>query len=113
MMNRGKSIGCRVPLAVFCVLAAVGWGALARADNGPASQMFRTPQSSAEIVSAVVGTGGLATIPFALHIVLQPGWKTYWRSPGDAGYPPQVDMSGSTNVARVELMWPVPHRFQL
>ena len=113
MMNRGKSIGCKVPLAVFCVLAAVGWGAFAQADNGPASQMFRTPQSSAEIVSAVAGTGDLATIPFALHIVLQPGWKTYWRSPGDAGYPPQVDVAGSTNVARAELEWPVPHRFEL
>jgi suppressor for copper-sensitivity B len=83
------------------------------ADNGPASQLFRTAQSSAEVMSAVEGTGDLATIPLALHIVLQPGWKTYWRSPGDAGYPPQLDVSGSTNVARAELMWPVPHRFQL
>jgi suppressor for copper-sensitivity B len=75
--------------------------------------MFRSPQSSAEIVSAVDGTGDLAAIPFALHILLQPGWKTYWRSPGDAGYPPQLDVSGSSNVSKAELKWPVPHRFQL
>jgi len=100
-------------LAVFCMLAAVGSLARAQADNGPASQLFRTPQSTAEIVSAVDGSGDLATIPLALHIVLQPGWKTYWRSPGDAGYPPQIDVSGSSNVAHAELLWPVPHRFQL
>ncbi|HEY1386626.1 MAG TPA: protein-disulfide reductase DsbD domain-containing protein [Dongiaceae bacterium] len=75
--------------------------------------MFRSPQSSAEIVSAVDGTGDLAVVPFALHIVLQPGWKTYWRSPGDAGYPPQLDVAGSSNVRKAELKWPVPHRFQL
>ena len=102
-----------IRLAVFCVLAAVGSASRVYADNGPASQLFQTPQSTAQIISAVGGAGDLGAIPLALHIVLQPGWKTYWRSPGDAGYPPQVDVSGSTNVARAELMWPVPHRFQL
>jgi suppressor for copper-sensitivity B len=106
-------MGCAVRLAVFCVLAAVGSISRVYADNGPASQLFRSPQSTAQVVSAVQGTGDLAAIPLALHIVLQPGWKTYWRSPGDAGYPPQIDVAGSTNVARAELMWPVPHRFQL
>src|SRR5688572_22967861 len=109
MMNRRKSMGCAIRLAVFCVLAAVGSISRVYADNDPASQLFRTPQSSGQILSAVDGTGDLAAIPLALHIVLQPGWKTYWRSPGDAGYPPQIDVAGSTNAARAELMWPVPH----
>lgn len=113
MMNHRKSIGCGVRLAVFCVLAAVGAVSRVHADNDPASQLFRSPQSTAQLISAVNGTGDLAAIPMALHIVLQPGWKTYWRSPGDAGYPPQVDVTGSTNVAAAQLMWPVPHRFQL
>src|SRR5262245_10653038 len=113
MMNRGKSIGCVLPLAVFCVLAADSLAVRAHADNGPASQLFRSPQSTAQVVSAVDGTGDLAAIPLALHIVLQPGWKTYWRSPGDAGYPPQLDIAGSSNVSKAELAWPVPHRFQL
>ena len=106
-------MGCMFRLAVFCVLAAVGAASRVHADNGPASQLFQTPQSTAQLLSAVGGTGDLSAIPLALHIVLQPGWKTYWRSPGDAGYPPQVDVAGSTNVARAELQWPVPHRFEL
>jgi suppressor for copper-sensitivity B len=106
-------MGYVIRLAVFCVLAAVGLHAHAHANNDPVSGLFQSPQSSARLVAAVQGTGDLATIPLALHIVLQPGWKTYWRSPGDAGYPLQIDVSGSTNVEEAKVAWPVPHRFQL
>ena len=41
-----------------------------------------------------------------LDIDLKPGWKTYWRDPGDAGVPPQLDVSASTNVAGAELRFP-------
>lgn len=47
----------------------------------------------------------------ALHLQLAPGWKTYWRSPGDAGLPPQFDWSGSANLAGAELHWPTPQVF--
>ncbi len=46
-----------------------------------------------------------------LQITLAPGWKTYWRAPGDAGIPPQIDFSGSDNVASARFMWPVPEVF--
>ena len=48
----------------------------------------------------------------ALHLSLAPGWKTYWRSPGDAGIPPVFDWSGSENVGAVHLHWPRPHVFE-
>ncbi|RKF17219.1 hypothetical protein D6850_01555 [Roseovarius spongiae] len=44
----------------------------------------------------------------ALEITLDPGWKTYWRAPGDLGIPPQFDWSGSRNLAGVEIVWPTP-----
>ncbi|MCL3881481.1 protein-disulfide reductase DsbD domain-containing protein [Marivita sp. GX14005] len=47
----------------------------------------------------------------ALHLVLEPGWKTYWRAPGDVGIPPQFDWSGSRNVAQVSASWPTPDVF--
>lgn len=47
----------------------------------------------------------------ALRITLAPGWKTYWRAPGEAGIPPAFDWSGSRNLAAVRLHWPVPHVF--
>jgi DsbC/DsbD-like thiol-disulfide interchange protein len=47
----------------------------------------------------------------ALRIVLAPGWKTYWRAPGEAGLPPTFDWSGSENLAELHLLWPVPEVF--
>jgi DsbC/DsbD-like thiol-disulfide interchange protein len=47
----------------------------------------------------------------ALRLTLAPGWKTYWRAPGEAGIPPAFDWSGSRNVAAVTPVWPLPHVF--
>ena len=47
----------------------------------------------------------------ALHIMLEPGWKTYWRAPGDVGIPPQFDWSGSKNIATLDPSWPTPQVF--
>ncbi len=48
----------------------------------------------------------------AFRVRLAPGWKTYWRAPGDAGIPPMLDLAGSVNVAGVALSWPVPDVFE-
>jgi DsbC/DsbD-like thiol-disulfide interchange protein len=47
----------------------------------------------------------------AFDLTLAPGWKTYWRSPGDAGIPPVFDWSGSENLAEVRFHWPSPSVF--
>lgn len=47
----------------------------------------------------------------AIRLTLAPGWKTYWRSPGDAGIPPLFDWSGSGNMADVAITWPTPSVF--
>ena len=45
-----------------------------------------------------------------LDIALKPGWKTYWRDPGDTGVPPEIDVGASTNIAGAELDFPAPQR---
>ena len=47
-----------------------------------------------------------------LQLTLAPGWKTYWRSPGEAGLPPLFNWSGSQNVKSVRIHWPSPAVFQ-
>jgi DsbC/DsbD-like thiol-disulfide interchange protein len=42
---------------------------------------------------------------------LQPGWKTYWRTPGDSGVPPRFDFSKSENIEAVTVLWPAPVKF--
>jgi DsbC/DsbD-like thiol-disulfide interchange protein len=45
-----------------------------------------------------------------VEITLAEGWKTYWRTPGDAGVPPLFDWTGSTNVAAIVVRYPAPSR---
>ncbi|MDP5334327.1 MAG: protein-disulfide reductase DsbD family protein [Paracoccaceae bacterium] len=47
----------------------------------------------------------------ALHLALAPGWKTYWRAPGDAGIPPAMEFHGAYNLASVDTIWPTPEVF--
>jgi len=48
----------------------------------------------------------------ALRISLRSGWKTYWRTPGEGGIPPQFDWRGSRNVRSAEIHWPTPTLFE-
>ncbi len=54
--------------------------------------------------SGTVLLGGIA-------FQLQPGWKTYWRTPGDSGVPPRFDFAKSDNVEAVTILWPAPTKF--
>jgi len=59
------------------------------------------------------GAEGAGALSLGLQFELEPGWKIYWRSPGEAGYPPVVDWSASENLTDARISWPVPHRFSL
>ncbi len=64
--------------------------------------------------SGTAGSGGSSTdgkLIAGVEIDLQPGWKTYWRNPGEAGgVPPEFDWSASENVAAVDVAFPAPNR---
>jgi DsbC/DsbD-like thiol-disulfide interchange protein len=47
----------------------------------------------------------------ALRVTLRPGWKTYWRAPGDAGIPPHFSWVGSENITAARFHWPIPRVF--
>lgn len=47
----------------------------------------------------------------ALHVTLAPGWKTYWRAPGDAGIPTHFDLTDTPNLTGHRTHWPVPKVF--
>ncbi|MFD2631152.1 protein-disulfide reductase DsbD family protein [Idiomarina piscisalsi] len=52
-------------------------------------------------------------LPALLHVELDEGWKTYWRSPGEGGIPPTFDWSESSNIDDIEWHWPVPSRYSI
>jgi DsbC/DsbD-like thiol-disulfide interchange protein len=79
-------------------------GAAFAADASPWSQGFHSRVRL--IAGGEAGPERLAGI----EIVLDDGFKTYWRNPGDAGLPPRFDWSGSSNAAAIDLRWPYPSR---
>ncbi|HUN51983.1 MAG TPA: protein-disulfide reductase DsbD domain-containing protein [Candidatus Sulfotelmatobacter sp.] len=74
---------------------------------------METRQTHIRLLAARTAVGEAPVTTLGLQIRLEPGWKIYWRSPGDAGIPPQFDWSGSSNLDRAAVRWPVPHRFRL
>lgn len=101
----------------FPLLAAILLPVLALAPLAPASARdsgwVHLDYSQVRLVSAQRGVGSGAQVRLGLQIRMRPGFKTYWRSPGDAGIPPRLDWSGSSNLARAQVRWPAPQRFVL
>jgi DsbC/DsbD-like thiol-disulfide interchange protein len=62
------------------------------------------------LASGLSNTNSTPVFSGGVEIVLTPGWKTYWRYPGDAGIPPRFDWSGSENLAGIEVFYPAPKR---
>src|SRR5215813_3095037 len=90
-----------------CVISAV-WAAVGHAaDESPWSDDVR----SATRIVAGSGKNGDAQLRAGVEIKMQPGWKTYWRYPGDSGVPPHFDFSGSENLKAATVLYPAPHLF--
>jgi suppressor for copper-sensitivity B len=77
------------------------------------SRWFVTDQGRVRLVAGQDSVGPDGTVPLGLEFQLAPHWKIYWRSPGDAGYPPQIDWTGSQNLSAATLDWPTPKRFSV
>src|SRR3954470_20955113 len=100
----------RVPLhaaiGVATTLLASSLAMGARADD---SSPWQRDDHSA--VRLLAGSRSGAVLLGGIGFQLQPGWKTYWRTPGDSGVPPRFDFSKSDNVEAVTVLWPAPMKF--
>ena len=108
--NRAWAGAFRPALALLAVLAAL---AAAGEALAAASPWARTPEAAVRLVSASEAVGDLDRLRLGLEFELAPGWKTYWRSPGDGGLPPALDWTGSGNLGEASLYWPAPARFTI
>lgn len=50
-------------------------------------------------------------IPALLDIELQPGWKTYWRDPGESGISPSITIPRQSGLTLEKIHFPVPKHF--
>src|SRR6266702_161983 len=62
-------------------------------------------------VRLLAGSRSGAVLLGGIAFQLEPGWKTYWRTPGDSGVPPRFDFSKSDNIEAVTVLWPAPTKF--
>lgn len=92
-------------------IAAAALVAVAGAVLPSVGQAQAAPADIAQIEVLNGGTTKSGSYQAALRITLQPGWKTYWRAPGDAGIPPSFTWRGSRNLAELAITWPAPQVF--
>jgi len=97
----------RIFAAAACGILAM-CAAAARADD--VSPWIEDSHSAIRLIAGA-NAQQAAELRAGVEIKLQPGWKTYWRYPGDSGVPPRFDFSGSENLARVKVSYPAPHLF--
>lgn len=99
-------------VAIVVAVSAVLVSGIQRCVAADASSWDKGTHSAARLIaaSAVREQSGIV-LRAGVEITLQPGWKTYWRYPGDSGVPPRFDFTHSENVAGVIVQWPAPHRF--
>jgi DsbC/DsbD-like thiol-disulfide interchange protein len=99
-MNAKKSAVTALCLLLFQAIPA----------GASSSSWFDTEGGRIRLVTAGTPTGD-GVLRAALQIDLEPGWKTYWRDPGDAGVPPQITFTPESHVQAVETGFPAPQRF--
>src|SRR3954465_302853 len=94
------ALGFAAALSFACAAVAV------RAED--ASPWQRDTHSAVRLLA---GSRSGAVLLGGIAIQLQPGWHTYWRTPGDSGVPPRIGFGKSENIEAVTILWPAPTKF--
>lgn len=103
-----------VPAHRFLIVAASLFGVSSLAPAYAQDATAWQPDSHAAtrlIAGALVNKPPAPFVRAGVEIRLDPGWKTYWRYPGDTGVPPTFDFAGSQNVKAAAVEWPAPEQF--
>ncbi len=108
-MHKGQGIRWFLAYLAAAGALTLAAGATAAASS---SQWDVDSRSAVRLVAArSVVESGVKFLRAGVQIQLQPGWKTYWRYPGDSGVPPSFNIGGSENVKSITVLWPAPERF--
>jgi DsbC/DsbD-like thiol-disulfide interchange protein len=100
----------RVVVALVAVVASL-LPALSCIGEARAEDSSPWINDSHSAVRLLAGSRSGQVLLGGIAFQLEPGWKTYWRSPGDSGVPPRFDFSKSENVEAVTILWPAPTKF--
>jgi len=70
-------------------------------------------ESQIRLISPTTHNDSLKNFYVGLEYKLQQGWKTYWQSSGDGGFPQEIIWKNSTNIQSLEILWPTPEKFEI
>ncbi len=102
----------RAVIAILLCALAMASG-FVRPAGAAQSPWAEEAQSAVRLVAAQESIGAAGTVRAGLEFRMKPHWKVYWRSPGDAGFPPDPKWDASDNAAVGPMEWPVPERFSV
>jgi DsbC/DsbD-like thiol-disulfide interchange protein len=100
-----------LPAGSLAVTLCVGLTVACFAKPFGESSWVKETYSKVRIVGGTMVNAGEGKVLAGVQIRLDPGWKTYWRTPGDSGVPPTFDWSGSKNLKEAQVLYPAPRRF--
>jgi len=102
-----------VGAAVIIAATVLAWSQILGAAGAASDWVdIKVGEATVARVRLVANAAIAANAPAlaGVEIVLADGWKTYWRTPGDAGVPPTFDWVGSANVGAIKERYPAPVR---
>ncbi len=110
IFRNGAVSGLAALFVAVSIIAATLLAGPTRA--GTASGVWEgTDEAAARLIAGQSRVDGDGRIWLGVQITLGPGWKTYWRDPGESGAPPRLDWSASDNLDSIDVRWPAPQRF--
>ena len=102
------------PIIKFLIVTLIlifNFNAFADTSDWKVSSAGENKVLQMRLTSSTEGTEGLQEIPISLEVITNPGWKIYWRYPGDSGLPTEINFNNSSNVKGFQIFWPAPFRF--
>ena len=70
-------------------------------------------KSKVRIISTKKSIDNIDEIILGLEYQMEPGWKTYWKSPGGGGFPQKILWNNSGNIKDILIEWPTPKEFEI
>ena len=74
------------------------------------SAVVASPRAQASLISESDSFTPGQPLRVALRLRMTKGWYTYWRNPGDAGAPPELDFTQPGGTPASPIAWPTPSR---
>ena len=98
-------------LLALAAILACGAADATRGEAASATPWTASTNSKVRLVAGRAGEEAGRSRVSGIQLRMDPGWKTYWRNPGDSGMPPEFDWTGSKNLKSAEVLYPAPRRF--